>query len=44
MIKKLKCVIFGYGYMGQIRYRTIVSNKDMQLVGVYDPDKSRVRA
>jgi len=43
MIKKLKCVIFGYGYMGQIRHRTILSNKDTQLVGVYDPDQLKLK-
>ena len=43
MIKKLRCVIIGYGYMGQIRYNTILSSKDAQVVGVYDDDKSKLK-
>jgi len=43
MIKKLKCVIIGYGYMGQIRHKSLLLNKkDVQIVGVYDTDNSKL--
>jgi predicted dehydrogenase len=41
--KKLKCVVFGYGYMGQIRHRVISSNSNLELIGIFDRDKSNLK-
>lgn len=38
MNKKLKCVIAGYGYMGEIRKRVIENHQLLELVGICDPD------
>ena len=41
MGNQLKCVIAGYGYMGEIRKRVIQNTPDLQLVGVYDTDPTK---
>jgi len=44
MVKNLRCVIAGYGYMGEIRRRVVEARKDLDLVGICDrnPDKRQI--
>jgi predicted dehydrogenase len=37
MHEKLKCVIVGYGYMGEIRKQVIENHELLELVGICDP-------
>ena len=41
MSKKLRCVIVGIGYMGEIRKQVIESHELLELVGVCDSDASK---
>ena len=40
MKKKLKCIIIGFGYMGQIRFRESNDIPEIEVVGVYDTNIS----
>ena len=42
MNKKLRCVIVGYGYMGEIRKRVIESHELLELVGICDTDSYKL--
>ena len=37
----LKCVIAGYGYMGEIRKRTVEKHPNLELLGVWDTDHGK---
>jgi predicted dehydrogenase len=41
MSEKLKCVVAGYGYMGEIRRRVIESHPQLDLIGIFDPDQKK---
>ena len=43
MKKIYKCIIFGFGYMGQIRFREISKINDLDVVGVYDVNKKLLK-
>lgn len=41
MVRKLKCGIIGFGYMGEIRRCVIEEHPDLELVGICDPDSTK---
>ena len=43
MNNKLKCVIIGYGYMGQIRHKAISKNNKTKLIGIFDKDIKKIQ-
>ncbi len=43
MVRRLRCTISGYGYMGEIRRRVVASMPDWDLVGIYEADPERRR-
>jgi predicted dehydrogenase len=42
MNNPLKCAIIGYGYMGEIRRRTVEQHRDMELVIICDPNTEKL--
>ena len=34
----MNCLIFGYGYMGKIRYRVLRKHPDVDIIKVIDPE------
>jgi predicted dehydrogenase len=44
MNKILKCAIFGYGYMGEIRHRMIDQHNSTELVMICDNDTSKIKS
>ena len=41
--KIFNCLIFGYGYMGKIRFDKIKSNSSLKLIGIYDPKLKKIK-
>lgn len=41
MSEPLRCVIAGYGYMGEIRKRVVEAHPALEMVGVADPDPAK---